>query len=108
MERFAMRERAPGDAAACARCGEEKDVMELDRLLWCEACRFRARERAAWWGWGQGMALGAVVAGYVFLIVRPTDLVLGGWIATVVAAVWVGSRIGREVAYGVIRYTATR
>lgn len=82
--------------------------MDLDRLLWCTVCRSRARERAAWWGWAQGLAFGILVAAYVFLVIRPTDLVLGGWIATVVAAVWVGSRIGREVAYGVIRFATTR
>lgn len=108
MERFSPRERTPGDTAACARCGEDKDLMELDRLLWCTGCRFRARERAAWLGWAQGVVFGVLVAAYVFLVVRPTDLVLGGWIATVVAAVWVGSRIGREVAYGVVRYLDTR
>lgn len=108
MERLSLRARTPGDTAVCARCGDEKDLMELDRLLWCTPCRFRARERAAWWGWTQGLVFGGGVAAYVFLVVRPTDLVLGGWIATVVAAVWVGSRMGREVAYGVIRYLDTR
>ena len=82
--------------------------MELDRLLWCERCRFVARERAAWWGWAQGLAFGALVAAYVFLVVRPSDLVMGGWIATVVAAVWIGGKIGREIAYGVMRFQNTK
>jgi hypothetical protein len=102
------RDRFPDDTATCVRCLEVKDLMELDRLLWCEDCRWHARERAAWWGWAQGLAFGALVAAYVFLVVRPTDLVMGGWIATVVAAVWIGARIGREIAYGVMRFLGTR
>lgn len=107
-ERPAWRDGTPDDTAPCLVCGEVKDLMALDRLLWCEECRFAARERAAWWGWGQGLVLGAAVAAYVFLVIRPTDLVMGGWIATVVAAVWIGARLGREIAYGVMRFTSTR
>jgi len=104
-DRPTWRDRFPEDTATCVRCLEVKDLMELDRLLWCEGCRRRARERAAWWGWAQGLAFGALVAAYVFLVVRPTDLILSAWIATVVAAVWIGARIGREIAYGVMRFT---
>jgi hypothetical protein len=52
--------------------------------------------------------MGLVFAGfgpaYVFLVVRPSDLVIDGRIATIVAAVWIGAGIGREIAYGVIRF----
>lgn len=96
------------DATACVRCGEVKDLMELDRLLWCDACTLRARERAAWWGWAQGLAFGLCVAAYIFLFVHPGDLVRAGWIATVVAAVWIGGRLGREIAYGIMRYDQTK
>jgi hypothetical protein len=78
--------------------------MEMDRLLWCEDCRSRARERAAWWGWLAGLIFAGFVAAYILLVVRPSDLVMGGWIATIVAAVWIGARIGKEVAYGVMRF----
>ena len=100
--------RRSGDATACVRCGEVKDFMELDRLLWCDACTLRARERAAWWGWGQGLAFGLGVAAYILLVVRPSDLVMAGWIATVVAAVWIGGRLGRELAWGIMRYVQTK
>lgn len=102
------RDRFPEDVATCVRCLEEKDLMEMDRLLWCQRCRFVARERAAWWGWAQGLGFGALVAAYVFLVVRPTDLVMGGWIATIIAAVWIGGKIGREIAYGVMRFRNTK
>ena len=93
------------DEVVCARCGEVRDAMEVDRLLWCQRCRLRARNEAGWWGWAIGLGFGAAVAGYVWLVIRPTDLVIGGWIATVVAAVWIGAKIGREAAYGVMRAT---
>ena len=32
-------------------------------------------------------------------------VIIGGWIATVVAALWIGSRVGKEIAYGVLRFT---
>jgi hypothetical protein len=78
--------------------------MELDRLLWCERCRRRARDRAGWWGWLAGVILAACVAAYIWLVIRPTDLVIGGWIATVLATAWLCSKLGREVAYGVMRF----
>jgi hypothetical protein len=91
------------DEVVCVRCGEARDAMDVDRLLWCKSCRVRARNEAGWWGWAIGLGFGAVVAAYVWLVIRPTDLVIGGWIATVVAAVWIGAKIGREAAFGVMR-----
>lgn len=101
------RERYP-DEVTCVRCLEVKDVMDVDRLLWCEPCRFRARNRAAWWGWLGGLVFGALVAAYVWGVIRPTDLVLSGWIATVVAAVWIGQKLFREMAYGAMRFRNAR
>jgi hypothetical protein len=103
-QRPTWRDRYPDDVATCVRCLEVKDIMEMDRLLWCEDCRSRARERAAWWGWLTGLIFAGFVAAYIFLVVRPSDLVMGGWIATLVAAVWIGARIGKEIAYGVMRF----
>ena len=88
----------------CVRCLKAKDVVKLDRLLWCEGCRARARNRAGWWGWLGGVVLGGAVAAYVWLVIRPSDLVIGGWVATVAAAVWIGSKVCRELAYGVMRF----
>ena len=39
---------------------------------------------------------------------KPSDLVIGGWIATGVAAVWIGGKVAREVAYGVMRFRNRR
>jgi len=78
--------------------------MELDRLLWCVRCRALARNRASWWGWLGGMLFGGVLALYIWTVIRPTDLVIGGWIATLVAGVWIGSKVARELVYGIMRF----
>ena len=99
----AWRSRFP-DRATCVRCLQEKDLEGMDRLLWCEECRESARKRAGVWGWGAGAVLALILALWIWFYIQPSDLVIGGWIATVVAAVWVGARVGREIAYGVMRY----
>ena len=76
----------------------------MDRLLWCESCREAARQRAAWWGWGLGAALAGILAAWIWLVIQPSDLILPGWVATVVAAFWIGGRVIREVVYGVYRF----
>lgn len=99
----AWRSRFP-DLTTCVRCLEEKDLDEMDRLLWCESCRLAARERAGKWGWGVGIVLAVSLASWIWFVIQPSDVIIGGWIATVVAALWIGSRVGREIAYGVIRF----
>ena len=106
-ERTAWRDRY-ADEVPCIRCLEPRDLMELDRLLWCDACRRNVRNRAGWWGWAIGLAFGAGVAAYVWLVIRPTDLVIGGWVATVVAGIWISSKVGRELSSGVMRYPHSR
>jgi hypothetical protein len=76
----------------------------MDRLLWCEACRESARQRAGIWGWGFGVVLAVCLALWIWFVIQPSTLVIGGWIATVVAALWVGARVSREIAYGVYRF----
>jgi hypothetical protein len=90
----------------CTRCGKPNDPMELDRLLWCERCRVVARNEAGWWGWVIGLAFAGGVVAYVWGVVHPTRLVIGGWVATVVAAAWIGSKVGRELVFGVMRARA--
>jgi hypothetical protein len=101
--RPSWRDRYP-DEITCVRCLAVRDQMELDRLLWCARCRALAKNRAAWWGWLGGLLFGAGVALYVWTVIRPTDLVIGGWLATLVAAVWIGSKVARELVYGIMRF----
>lgn len=105
--KVSWRDRYPAEVT-CVRCLEVHDQLLLDRLLWCESCRARARTRASWWGWAGGLAFGAVVAAYVWFVIRPSDLVVGGWLATLVAAVWIGSKVARELIYGAMRFRNAR
>jgi hypothetical protein len=100
--KVSWRDRFP-DEVTCVRCLQKRDQVDVDRLLWCRDCRLKAKNRASWLGWIGGLAFGACVALYIWLVIRPTDLVIGGWIATVVAAVWIGSKVARELIYGIIR-----
>ena len=90
------------------RCLGVYDQMYLDRLLWCDRCRIRARNRAAWWGWGGGLVFGGLVALYVWTVIQPTDLVIRGWLGTIAAATWVGSKVAREIIYGGMRFRNAR
>lgn len=101
------RDRYP-DEITCVRCLEVHDQMYLDRLLWCDRCRSLARNRAGWWGWVGGWSFGLGIAGYIWIFIRPTDLVIGGWFGTVAMGIWLGTRVCRELAYGVIRFMNAR
>ena len=104
---MSWRDRYP-DEVTCVRCLEVHDQVLLDRLLWCADCRARARNRAAWWGWLAGLVFGTGVAAYVWFVIRPSDLVVGGWVATIVAAIWIGQKVAREMIYGAMRFTNAR
>lgn len=98
------RERYPEDEVTCVRCLRAWEVEDLDRLLWCPDCRRAARARAGWWGWLAGVVIAGLLALWIRLWIRPSDLIIGGWIATVVAAFWIGGRVSRELFYGVMRF----
>ncbi len=91
------------DGVHCARCGELRDQSDVDRLLWCEACQVRVRHESARKGWMAGLVVAIALAAYIWGVLRPSDLVLGGWIATVVAGLWISGRIAREIFYAVER-----
>jgi hypothetical protein len=106
-DRPTWRDRYP-DEATCIRCLEVYDTMNLDRLLWCDACRRDARNRAGWWGWIGGLVIGAGVSLFIWLVIRPSDLLIGAWVGTVAAAIWLGQKVVRELAYGWMRFANRR
>lgn len=106
-DRVSWRDAYP-EEVTCVRCLESKNLLEVDRLLWCDACRFKARERAAWWGWLGGLIFAAACGVYVWIVIRPSSLIVGGWLATLAAAIWIGSKVSRELVYGVMRFRNAR
>lgn len=91
------------DEMVCVRCLEKNDRPDLDRLFWCEGCRAAARVRAGQWGWVVGIVLAALLSGWIWLVVQPS-LLIGAWVGTVVASLWVGAKAAREVIYGAMRF----
>jgi hypothetical protein len=88
----------------CLLCRETKPRQDLDRLLWCDACVADAKARALSRSWCVGSAIAVVLALWIWLYVQPSDMLIGGWIGTVVAALYVSARVAREVLYGVARF----
>ncbi len=87
----------------CLLCRETKLRQDLDRLLWCDACIADAKARALSRSWYVGLAVAVVLALWIWLYIQPSDLVIGGWIGTVVGAYFVSARVVREVLYAVAR-----
>ncbi len=89
--------------ATCQRCLETQPRHDLDRLLWCDACREAVLNRAASRGWLVGLAVAVALALWIWLYIQPSNLVIGGWIGTILGAFYVSARVTREVLYTVAR-----
>lgn len=92
----------------CVRCLQVVDQSDTDRLMWCPTCREVAKARAGRWGWLVGALVAGALGLWIWLVIEPSDLVIGGWVATVVAALWIGGRVAREIAYGTMRFMNRR
>ena len=91
------------DHDACVRCLQPKAREDLDRMLWCDACGEAARKRAASQGWVVGLVAATILALWIWLFVQPSNLVIGGWIGTVVGAFYVTARVAREILHASAR-----
>ncbi len=91
------------DEVACVRCLEMKRRPDLDRMLWCEACREAAQAQATSQSWVVGLVIAVILSLWIWLYIQPSDLVIGGWVGTVLAAFYVGARVAREVLYATAR-----
>ncbi len=88
--------------ATCQRCLETQPRNDLDRLLWCDACREAVLSRAASRGWLIGLAVAVALAFWIWLYVQPS-LMIGGWIGVVLAAFYFSARVSKELLYAVAR-----
>ena len=91
------------DQDICVRCLQPKAREDLDRMLWCDACGEAASKRAASQGWMIGLATAVILTLWIWLFVQPSDLVIGGWVGTVLAAFYVTARVAREVLLAAAR-----
>lgn len=89
--------------ATCQRCFETHPRQDLDRLLWCEPCVEGVQARAARQSWYYGLGAAVMLALWIWLYIQPSNLVIGGWIGTVVGAFYVTARVVREVLYAAAR-----
>lgn len=92
------------EETTCVRCLEVNARRDLDRLLWCDDCRDAAQHRATSSGWMVGAALAVVLSLWIWFVIQPSDLVIGGWIGSVLAAFYVSARVAREILYGASRF----
>lgn len=87
----------------CQLCLQTKPRQDLDRLLWCDACVAKAQARAVSQSWYAGLAVAVVLALWIWLYIQPSNLVIGGWIGTVLGAFYVSARVVRELLYAAAR-----
>jgi len=65
----------------------------------------RARKRALRTGLAAGGTLVLVLGLYIVLVIQPDlSLIPAGWAATLVVAFYLGARVVRELAYGIMRW----
>ncbi len=103
MSEVDWRDRFP-DEVTCVRCLEVTPVQALDRVLWCESCIETARRRATIRGWIAGSGLALVLAIYIWFVIQPNpELIPSAWVAVVVVALYLGSRVARELIFGLDR-----
>jgi hypothetical protein len=88
--------------ASCALCLETTPREDLDRLLWCDACVADAKAKSFVQSWYVAVVVAVALALWIWLDVQPS-LLIGGWVGVVVAALYMSSRVARELIYGVAR-----
>jgi hypothetical protein len=91
------------DTLRCHRCRRVRTTDELDRTLWCDDCRLAERRRAGWLGRGAGFLAAVALSLWIALWVRPSDQFLLLWAVVLIVALYLFSRLGTELIYGIIR-----
>jgi|TARA_B110000438_G_scaffold46592_1_gene46768 hypothetical protein len=95
------------DEAICSRCGQTNDYSDLDRILWCKECVDSVLDWAKARSWVVGVCIGVALCFWIWIVVEPSNMLIGGWAGTVLAAIYVSARVTREVLYGAVRMKAS-
>jgi hypothetical protein len=91
------------DAMRCHRCRQARTTGELDRMIWCEDCLRLERRRAARWGRGLAFLAAVALALWIAIDIQPSDQFLVLWALVVIVAFYLGSRLGTELVFGIVR-----
>jgi hypothetical protein len=97
--------RDPGESsdATCHHCGQEVAETSLDRWYWCKPCSTELERRARR---GQHLIAAAITVSFlVWILVEGTGGVLPAyaWALPLLAAYYLGSRIGRVLIRNYLR-----
>lgn len=96
--------REPGETAdSCARCGQEVPGSTLDRWNWCKPCRTKLDRQVRK---GQYVVAALITLPFlVWILVEGTGSVLPtyAWALPLLAAWYLGSRIGRVLFRNYLR-----
>jgi hypothetical protein len=106
--RHAPAEHEPGEHAAehtaCTSCAGLYPHSDLDRQLWCPACREALGRRVRWGRHGAALAITIPFAIWILVEGRFGVLPLWAWLLPLGAAYYLGYRIGRELMRGYVRW----
>lgn len=87
----------------CRRCRRPTPGDDLDRILWCEECVTAERKRAGRWGRGLAFAAATLLGVWIAAALRPADEFRYLYALVIVVAFVLGSRLGTELVYGIVR-----
>lgn len=91
------------DRSACRQCGEPYPEDSLDRWLWCASCRSELERRARR---GQHLIAALITLPFLlWILIAGTGTVLPtyAWALPLVAAYYLGARIGRVLIRAYLR-----
>lgn len=91
------------DTLRCHRCRRVRTADELDRMIWCEECQLAERRRAGWLGRALGFAAAVALSFWIAIRIQPSQEFLILWALVVVVALYLLSRLGQELVFGIIR-----
>jgi hypothetical protein len=98
-----VRDPDDGDALSCRNCGAPHAPRDLDQHLWCPACRSGLERRARR---GQHLIAGLITLPFLlWILIEGTGGVLPtyAWALPLLAAYYLGSRIGVVLIKGYLR-----
>lgn len=95
------------EEATCRVCAQIYPASDLDRHLWCPACRAAMRRRGAIWARLSGLISSIGVASYIVVVVNPSNQYLLFYSLILILTYVLTSRIALAIVTGVYRARAS-